>query len=138
MPENSSDLDGSPLELAWVSFGTDLYGDYPPPPPHQGWFKVKCAVHMERRPSAQLNLTGDKPRWRCFAGCGGGDVYDLIGAASKNGLIEAGLNDLPAQKRYAKEHGWLVNEEPPEPSVMSPRPRTTRRGPKKKWKPSWL
>jgi hypothetical protein len=118
-------VDGSPLEAAWEAFGGD------PIPPHRGWVKVRCVLHDERRPSATVNLETGK--WQCFAGCGHGDVYDLIG-------LHEGLTDFPDQKRFAEERGWLPEEEaPPEPSPMNPnpKPRTIKKG-KTKWKPSWV
>lgn len=121
----------SPLEQAWLEFGTELYGDYLPIPSSHKGVKVKCALHMESRPSAVVNLETGK--WRCYAGCGHGDVYDLIGA-------HEGLVDFRDQKRYADDKGWL-REDPtlPEPSPMNPnpKPRTVKKG-KKPWKPAWL
>ena len=118
-------MDGeSPLEAAWSAFGGD------PIPPHHGWVKVRCVLHDERRPSATVNLEHGK--FSCFAGCGHGDVYDLIG-------LHEGITDFKEQKAFAEERGWVQDDEPPEPSVMNPNPR--RPSPKKKgkpWKPSWL
>jgi len=71
-------------------------------------------------------------KWSCFAGCGHGDVYDLIG-------IHEGLTDFLDQKRFAEEKGWRPEEEaPPSPSLMNPRPHTKSKGKKEKWKPAWL
>ena len=129
-------MDETPLQQAWQTFGDELYGAYAPLRESHGWVKVKCAVHLESRPSAQVHI--ERGKWRCFAGCGFGDVYDLIKAASKNGLIQPGLNEFPDQKRYAQEHGWYEADTPPEPSAMNPRPRTKKRSSKQKWRPPWL
>lgn len=119
-------MDESPLEQAWEEFGGGPLG------PHHGWQKTQCVLHDERRPSATVHL--DLQKWSCFAGCGHGDVYDLIG-------LHEGLTDFLDQKRFAEEKGWLPEEEaPPEPSPMNPNPRTRtqKKGPKTKWKPAWL
>lgn len=124
----------TPLEAAWTEFGSRLYGDYLPIPPHRGWIKVKCVLHSESRPSAVVNLTGEKGLWRCYAGCGRGDVYDLIGAAER-------IPEFIDQKRYAEERGWTEEEKVPEPSAMSPNPRPRGRKPqerKEKWRPAWI
>jgi hypothetical protein len=121
----------TPLERAWLEFGTRLYGDYRDLPPHHGWVKVKCVIHSESRPSAVVHLEHGK--WRCYAGCGRGDVYDLIGVAE-------GLQDFMEQKRFAESKGWLREEEaPPQPSAMNPNPRSRKpQGKKEKWKPAWV
>ena len=121
----------SPLELAWVEYGTRLYGDYLDLPPNHGWIKVKCALHLESRPSARVNLEFGK--WRCFAGCGHGDLYDLIG-------IVEGLPEFIDQKRFAETKGWFADEDHrPEPSAMNPNPRARKpQGKKAKWKPAWI
>ena len=111
----------SPLEQAWIHYGGDEI------PPHHGWVKVKCVIHDERRASAAVNLETGK--WRCYAGCGHGDVYDLIG------LKEDDAREFPQQKAIAAEKFGDAPEGPPEPSALNPRPRT--KGPKKKWKPAW-
>lgn len=115
------------LESAWIQFGSELYGDYGDLPPRHGFVKVKCALHLEGRPSAQVNVETGK--WRCFAGCGHGDVYDLIGK-------HEGLTDFIDQKRYAEEHGWHAEDSAPEPTLMNPRPKA--KGAKTKWKPKWV
>ena len=125
-------MEGTPLERAWTEYGTRLYGDYLPIPPHHGWIKVRCAIHMESRPSAVVNLEAGK--FRCYAGCGHGDLYDLIG-------IVEGLPEFIDQKRYAESKGWHLEEDAPEPSAMNPNPRRHGRKPqgkKEKWKPAWI
>lgn len=118
-------MDGeSPLEAAWEAFGGRPLG------PHHGWQKTRCVLHDERRPSATVHL--ELQKWSCFAGCGHGDLYDLIG-------LHEGLIGLKEQKAYADERGWIPEgEHQPEPSVMNPNPRTAKKGPKTRWSPSWL
>jgi DNA primase len=117
----------SPLEAAWTAYADELYGASFPIPPSHGWVKVRCALHSERRPSAQVNL--ELGKWRCFAGCGHGDIYDLIG-------LHDGVHEFPEQKRIAAEKFGDVGDTPPEPSSMNPNPRQPK-GRKKKWKPAW-
>lgn len=120
----SVNADESPLEQAWSSFGGD------PLSPKHGWQKTRCVLHDERRASATVNV--DLGKWSCFAGCGRGDVYDLIGA-------HEGLPEFLDQKAYAEEHGWHVEDEAlPEPSLMNPRPKSKKGKGKQPWKPSWL
>lgn len=117
-------MDVSPLEAAWIEFGGDPLG------PHHGWQKTRCVLHDERRASATVHV--DLQKWSCFAGCGHGDVYDLIGK-------HEGLPEFLDQKAYAEEHGWHVEDEAqPEPSLMNPRPRSKKSKGKQPWKPSWL
>lgn len=116
--------DESPLEQAWSAFGGAPLG------PHHGWQKTRCVLHDERNASATVHL--DAGKWSCFAGCGHGDVYDLIG-------LHEGLTEFPEQKAYAEAHGWYAEEKLPNPSVMNPNPRGRKSGGKKaKWRPSWI
>lgn len=113
----------SPLELAWTEYGGDQI------PYQHGWVKVRCVLHDDRNASAQVNLETGK--WRCFAGCGWGDVYDLVGAKEN-------VREFPDQKRIAAERFGAVldSDEPAEPSAMNPNPQQ-KRG-KKRWKPAWV
>jgi len=112
----------TPLEQAWEAFGGD------PIPPHHGWVKVRCVLHGDRTASAQVNLETGK--WRCFAGCGHGDVYDLIG-------VHDGVREFPEQKRIAAERFGDQPDAPPEPTAMNPNPHRGKKT-KTKWKPSWV
>lgn len=112
----------TPLEQAWMEFGGS------PLPPSHGWVKTLCVLHSERRPSAQVNL--ELGKWKCWAGCGHGDVYDLIG-------IREGIRDFLDQKAYADERGWIPEDRDPEPTLMNPRPKSTKKK-GKPWKPPWV
>lgn len=114
----------SALEEAWIAFGGESF------PPHHGWSKVPCVLHMDSKPSATVH--GDAGKWSCFAGCGHGDVYDLIG-------LHELLPEFSDQKAYADERGWIPEgDATPEPTVMNPRPKQNKGKAKKPWKPSWL
>ena len=41
-----------------------------------GKTKIKCPFHEDNSPSGWVNM--DTQRYSCFAGCEGGDAYDLI------------------------------------------------------------
>lgn len=116
-------MDDSPLELAWTEYGGD------PIPYSHGWVKVRCVLHSDRNASAQIHLENQK--WRCFAGCGWGDVYDLVGLAES-------IREFPEQKAVATEKfgAQLDGDEPPEPTAMNPNPHQ-KKG-KTRWKPSWV
>jgi len=38
----------------------------------KGWAQGSCPLHEDRHASLSVNLT--EGRWRCFAGCGAGDL----------------------------------------------------------------
>lgn len=70
-------------------------------------------------------------KWVCYAGCGRGDIFDLI-------KIRENVAEFPEQKRIAAEKfGWTAEDEEPEASAMNPNPRK-KKGPKKKWAPPWV
>lgn len=39
-----------------------------------GWAQGACPFHDDRNASLSVNLVGERGVWRCFAGCGGGDL----------------------------------------------------------------
>ncbi|MEO8672928.1 MAG: CHC2 zinc finger domain-containing protein [Tahibacter sp.] len=67
-------------------------------PNHSGWAQGACPFHTDRNASLSVDVAHDRGAWRCFAGCGGGDllgyhmklrgldfvaaVRDLIGSSS--------------------------------------------------------
>lgn len=77
---------GTPLERAWEAYGGVL--------PSRGQ-KANCPLHEDHTASAVVNPETGK--WKCYAGCGRGDVYDLIKAA------EADPSLGPISFRRAKE-----------------------------------
>lgn len=113
----------TPLERAWLEYSGEEI------PPHHGWVKVRCAAHSERRPSASVNV--DLGKWRCYAGCGRGDVFDLIG-------IREHVDEFIEQKQIATERFGWEPEGDPVPTAMNPNPRRHSKRDKKPWKPPWL
>lgn len=39
-----------------------------------GWAQGPCPFHDDRNASLSVNLRDERGGWRCFAGCGGGDL----------------------------------------------------------------
>lgn len=39
-----------------------------------GWAQGACPFHDDRNASLSVNLRDERGGWRCFAGCGGGDL----------------------------------------------------------------
>ena len=39
-----------------------------------GWAQGPCPFHDDRNASLSVNLSDERGGWRCFAGCGGGDL----------------------------------------------------------------
>lgn len=39
-----------------------------------GWAQGVCPFHEDHNKSLSVCVTGERGIWRCFAGCGGGDV----------------------------------------------------------------
>lgn len=58
-----------------------------------GWAQGVCPFHDDHNKSLSVCLTGERGGWRCFAGCGGGD---LVGFHSRlRGLdFKAAVRDL--------------------------------------------
>lgn len=59
----------TPLEAAWEHYGGTLLGTH-------GRIKAKCPLHEDRNASASVNI--EEQKWTCFAGCGYGDIYELV------------------------------------------------------------
>lgn len=107
----------SVLEAAWLSYGGEDI------PPHHGAVKMKCVLHDDSNASATVNVETGK--WRCYAGCGHGDVYDLIGLAENPPVTE-----FVEQKRIARER--FGDEGGPTGAPNKKRPG------RKKWVPPWV
>lgn len=104
----------TPLEQAWEHYGGQL--------PTRGQ-KARCPLHEDREASAVVNL--ETGRWKCFAGCGRGDIYELIGLAE-------GRPDFKDQLRVAKEKFGADG-------TSGARPKNKKRpGRKGGWVPPWL
>lgn len=43
-------------------------------PNAQGWAQGRCPFHDDKQASLSVCLTGTRGGWRCFAGCGAGDM----------------------------------------------------------------
>jgi len=57
-----------------------------------GWAKTRCPFHEDRHASLSVRLSGNGA-WRCFAGCGGGDLISFH--MKRTGLgFSAALRDL--------------------------------------------
>jgi DNA primase len=43
-------------------------------PNAQGWAQGHCPLHDDGNASLSVNITGECGGWKCFAGCGQGDL----------------------------------------------------------------
>ena len=43
----------------------------------QGWSQGRCPFHEDHNASLSVHLTGERGGWRCFAGCGKGDLVSF-------------------------------------------------------------
>lgn len=39
-----------------------------------GWAQGRCPFHDDKNASLSVHVVGERGNWRCFAGCGGGDL----------------------------------------------------------------
>jgi DNA primase len=60
----------TPLEAAWEHYGGTLLTH------REGRNKAKCPLHDDANASAVVNIK--EQRWSCYAGCGYGDIYELV------------------------------------------------------------
>lgn len=105
----------TPLELAWEEYGGELLGDH-------GNVKAKCPLHDDSRASARVNI--DNQRWTCFAGCGHGDIYELV-------KLKELVDSFPEQKRIAVQKFGVFTEGERGPGV-------NKKKTGKPWRPPWL
>jgi DNA primase len=75
----------TPLEVAWEHYGGTLMGT-------SGKVKAKCPLHMDTNASARVDTLEQK--WVCYAGCGHGDIFELIKLAD-------GIDKFPECKEIA-------------------------------------
>lgn len=78
----------TPLELAWEHYGGTLLTH------REGRNKAKCPLHDDANASASVNILEQK--WTCFAGCGYGDIYELVKLADS-------FTNFPETKAFADE-----------------------------------
>lgn len=71
-------------------------------------FNIRCPFHDDKHPS--FTVYTDSNRWKCWAGCGQGDVIDLVAESQGIPLRQAvkllaehtGLHKGPQKKKVAK------------------------------------
>lgn len=78
----------SPLEKAWEHYGGRLVTN------RQGKNKACCPLHEDKAPSASVDIGAQK--WVCHAGCGYGDIYELV-------MLADGITSFPEAKAFADE-----------------------------------
>lgn len=71
----------TPLEAAWEHYGGTLLTH------REGRNKARCPLHDDANASATVNIA--EQRWKCFAGCGYGDIYELVKLADDIGNFRA-------------------------------------------------
>lgn len=81
----------TPLEVAWEHYGGRMLTA------RAGKNKACCPLHEDKNASASVNVSEQK--WVCHAGCGYGDIYELIQ------LAEGGQIAFPACKEIASRFG---------------------------------
>lgn len=82
----------TPLEAAWEHYGGRLLTA------RAGKNKACCPLHEDKNASATVDLTEEK--WVCHAGCGYGDIYELIKLAESGRVLS-----FPEQKEIAATFG---------------------------------
>lgn len=99
----------TPLEAAWEHYGGQILTQ------RHGRNKAKCPLHDDANASASVNI--DEQKWTCFAGCGYGDIYELIM------LAEPGNLRFPECKAIAEDTFGAGSLEAP---VKKPKPKKKR------------
>jgi len=62
-------------------------------PNSAGWAQGRCPFHQDSEASLSVCITGTRGGWRCFAGCGAGDL--LAFHVQRTGLpFDAAVRDL--------------------------------------------
>lgn len=85
----------TPLEKAWEHYGGTLLTH------REGRNKARCPLHEDANASASVNIPEQK--WTCFAGCGYGDIYELVQLAD-------GFGTFPEAKAFADERFGTANQ----------------------------
>lgn len=78
----------TPLEAAWEHYGGTLLTH------REGRNKARCPLHDDANASAVVNIADQ--RWSCYAGCGYGDIYELVKLAE-------GIESFPECKEFADQ-----------------------------------
>lgn len=78
----------TPLEKAWEHYGGTLLTH------REGRNKARCPLHEDANASASVNIPEQK--WTCFAGCGFGDIYELV-------KLAAGIDSFFEAKEFANQ-----------------------------------
>lgn len=100
----------TPLEAAWEHYGGTVLTH------REGRNKAKCPLHDDANASAVVNIA--EQRWTCFAGCGYGDIYELVKLAD-------GIESFPECREYTdRKFGSSPASTPRKPA---------KRGRKKSW-----
>lgn len=76
----------TPLEAAWEHYGGTLLTH------REGRNKARCPLHDDANASASVNIAEQK--WTCYAGCGYGDIYELV-------MLADGFDRFPECKEFA-------------------------------------
>ena len=59
----------------------------------EGWAQGRCALHDDRHESLSVRLAHPRGFWRCFAGCGKGDMVSFHMRLKGYGFVDA-VRDL--------------------------------------------
>lgn len=62
-------------------------------PNSAGWAQARCRLHDDGERSLSVNLTGARGAWKCFAGCGCGDIVAFHERRMGFGFVDA-VRDL--------------------------------------------
>lgn len=54
-----------------------------------GWAQGRCPFHDDRNASLSVRLDGERGHWRCFAGCGCGDLVSFHMRLTSATFVEA-------------------------------------------------
>ena len=54
-----------------------------------GWAQGRCPFHEDRNDSLSVDLSGTRGGWKCFAGCGGGDLVSFHMRRTGQGFKDA-------------------------------------------------
>lgn len=58
-----------------------------------GWAQGRCPFHDDRNASLSVHLDGERGHWRCFTGCGRGDLVSFHMRLIERPFVEA-VRDL--------------------------------------------